>query len=275
MRAMLFPDQSFKGRSLLWAMAVSLLIHGLALFMPQRDAPDKRAPPLRLEASLAPRAPPLAPAAAPELTAPLPAPLPAQRQEAKPPRRSRIIRAPERRQWSAAETAEMKNFLDELGVQARVRPKPTLAQRSLADAREYGRQLAQQDATERLTLEPRPNAPPPDAFSLEMYVDGLLKRLNRSASLVRKDPRSNGVRAAAVQFRLNPDGSLKSFVVLNAADRAEEIDFIKSVIERSLPFAAFPPDINRAARSLAMTICILPARESGFGFSRATAGRGC
>jgi len=110
-----------------------------------------------------------------------------------------------------------------------------------------------------------------------MYVDGLVRRLNRSAGFVRNDPRSKGVRQASVQFRLNPDGSLKSFSVLNMGDQAEEIAFIKSVVERSIPFAPFPADLNRSARSLAMTICIVPgsAGGGGFGFTRNANGRGC
>jgi len=63
--------------------------------------------------------------------------------------------------------------------------------------------------------------------------------------------------------------------VLNAADQADEIAFIKSVIERSVPFSPFPPDIDKAARSLGVTICIRPgAGDAGMGFSR-TDGRGC
>ena len=107
-----------------------------------------------------------------------------------------------------------------------------------------------------------------------MYVDSLIKKLNRSSSFVRNDPRSKGVRPAAVQFRLNPDGTLKSFVVLNAADQADEIAFIKSVVERSAPFSPFPADINKAARSLAMTICIFPSNDGGMGFTKMN-GRGC
>ena len=76
------------------------------------------------------------------------------------------------------------------------------------------------------------------------------------------------MQTAAVQFRLNPDGSLKSFTVLNAADQADEVAFIRAVIERSVPFSPFPPDIDRAARSLGVTICIRPGRNNDPGFSR-------
>ena len=76
-------------------------------------------------------------------------------------------------------------------------------------------------------------------------------------------------------YAINPDGTLKSFVVINAADQGEEIAFIKTVVERAAPFSPFPPDINRAARSMAVRICIMPASGGGFGFSRAGDGQGC
>ena len=96
-----------------------------------------------------------------------------------------------------------------------------------------------------------------------------------SAAFVRNDPLSKGVKTASVQIRITPDGSLKSFEVLNEADQAAEIAFIRSVVERSIPFAPFPADIDKSARSLTMTICIRPAGSGGgFGFSRAS-GRHC
>lgn len=169
----------------------------------------------------------------------------------------------------------MKRFLDELEEQAKAAPKPSLAQRSLAQAAELGRQQARRDEQGLLMLERRPDTPPPDPFSLDLYLDGIVRRLNRSAAFVRNDPRSRGVKPAAVQFRINPNGSLKSFAVLNAGDQQEEIAFIRSVVERSIPFAAFPPDIDRAARSLGVTICIQPSHAGGFGFSRLPDGRAC
>lgn len=275
MAPMLDLDNSLKRRAPLWAIAVSVLIHGLVLFVPRSDPANGNNLP-RLEASLVPRAP-KPPPEVPVNDAPTPKPSASAAKKS--PVRPRMMTSnkPSRQSWSVAEKKEMNDFLDELATQARAEPKPTLAQRSLAMAREAGRQMAQQDAAESATLEMRPNAPPADPFSLEMYVDGLVKRLNRSAGFVRNDPRSKGVRQAAVQFRLNPDGSLKSFSVLNMGDQAEEIAFIKSVVERSIPFAPFPADINRSARSLAMTICIVPgsAGSGGFGFTRNSHGRGC
>lgn len=273
MPPMLDQDISFKRRVPLWAIAVSAVIHGLILFVPHSEpANGNRLP--RLEATLAPRLP-KAPAPAPEQE--LSTPKPAARAAKKTPVQRRLMTAskPSRQNWSVAEKKEMNDFLDDLATESKNEPKPTLAQRSLVMAREAGRQMAQRDASQSATLELRPNAPPADPFSLEMYVDGLVKRLNRSARYVRNDPRSKGVHQASVQFRLNPDGSLKSFSVLNMGDQAEEIAFIRSVVERSIPFAPFPADLNRSARSLAMTICILPASsDGGFGFTRSS-GPGC
>ena len=274
MPAMLDQDNSLKRRAPLWAIAVSVVIHGLVFLIPRSDPPNGSNLP-RLEATLAPRAPKAQPEP-PSRETPPSQPTRAAKKSPTRPRMMSVDKA-SRPTWSVAQKKEMNDFLDELATEARTEPKPTLAQRSLAMARETARQMAQQEAADSATLEMRPNAPPADPFSLEMYVDGLVRRLNRSAGFVRNDPRSKGVRQASVQFRLNPDGSLKSFSVLNMGDQAEEIAFIKSVVERSIPFAPFPADLNRSARSLAMTICIVPgsAGGGGFGFTRNANGRGC
>jgi hypothetical protein len=177
--------------------------------------------------------------------------------------------------WSKAERDDMNRFLRELDDQARA--GPDLAQRSQAMARAVGRQQARLDDADDVLLERLPNSPPVDPFSLEMYLDGLVKKLNRSAAFVKNDPRSRGMKTATVLIRLHPNGSLQSFKVLNAADQQIEIAYIQSVVERAVPFSAFPPDIQRSAQSLAMIICILPAHLSGggFGFSRTPDGRRC
>jgi hypothetical protein len=264
-----YPSES----PLPWAITVSVLIHALILMVPRHEAASDKALP-RLQARLAPPA-------EKQVNAIKPAPSPKASKSVRP--RIMTTRGPSKmavsaeRTWSAAEKADMNRFLDGLDQEAKAAPKPTLAQRSMAMAREQARQLARQDESGDATLELRPNEAPPDPFSLEMYVDALIKRLNRSAGFVRNDPRSKGIRPASVQFRLNPDGTLKSFAVVNAGDQAEEIAFIKSVVEKSIPFSPFPPDINKSARSLAMKICILPGSsgQGGFGFSRATGGRSC
>jgi hypothetical protein len=263
-------DRSREQGTLLVAFAVSLAIH-LAVLLAPRDerSGDPQAVP-RLEARLAPSRK----AAEPAVESPS-QPSASKTAKAKP--QTRILTADKSRsatpQWSVAQKAEMDGFLNELAEQAKSAPKPTLAQRSLAMAREAGRELARQDATGDALLELRPNGPPVNPFSLELYLDGLVRRLNRSAGFVNNERRHRGVQTAAVQFRLNPDGSLKSFVVLNAGDQADEVAFIKAVIERSVPFSPFPPDIDRAARSLGITICIRPGQNNEPGFSRMSGSR--
>ena len=179
--------------------------------------------------------------------------------------------------WTVAQKEEMNSFLRELERQPQASPRPGLAQRSLAMAREYGRQQARQEHEGSEILERLPNSEPPDPFSLEMYLDALVRKLNRSAGFVRNDPRTRGLKNAAVRVRLNPDGSLQSFRILNAGDQQEQIAFVRSVVEQSVPFAPFPADLRRSARALNMTICIQPAQSGGggFGFSRIPDGKGC
>jgi hypothetical protein len=279
MPAMSSPENPPQRHLPVWALGLSLAIHVGVLLLPHHEPAGSGALPA-LQARLTPRAPqiqPHAPPAEPDEAAP------SRRSKAKPQPRPRLLMAEKSRgptvasspKWTAAEKADMDGFLDGLEAEAKAAPKPTLAQRSLAMARDYGRQMARQDEAGEATLEARPNGPPADPFSLELYLDGLVRRLNRSAGFVRNDPRSKGVKKASIQFRLNPDGSLKSFAVLNAGDQAEEIAFIKSVVEKAVPFLPFPPDIDKAARSLGVIICIQPGRgDGGFGFTR-TSGRGC
>jgi len=273
MLPMFFSHPPSARRSLAWALIVSILVHAVLLLVSPQP-PEPETPPQRLEARLGPLSKP----------APRPETPPAVAQPRTPTEKStksspRLLTTPapsrhavaEERRWTAAEKADMNRFLDELDKA----PRPTLAERSLAMAREQAKEIARQDETGAASLELRPNAAPPDPFSLSMYVEGLLKRLNRSAGFVKNDPRTKGVKTASVQFRINPDGSLKSFEVINEADQAGEIAFIRSVVERAVPFAPFPADIDKSARSLTMTICIRPAGSGGgFGFSRSS-GRHC
>ncbi|RLJ65035.1 hypothetical protein [Sulfurisoma sediminicola] len=249
----------------------------MILFFPRQEPRIADHPARRIEATLAPRpsAPPAAepPAAAPAEIAPFK------------PQVTRKLLALEKSEkrladaappaWSKAEREDMNKFLRELDDQAKA--GPDLAQRSLNMARAAGRQQARRDDEDDVLLERLPNSPPVDPFSLEMYLDGLVKKLNRSAAFVRNDPRSRGMKTAAVLIRLNPNGSLRSFRVLNAGDQQAEIEFIRSVVERAVPFSAFPADIQKSAQSLAMIICILPAHlgGGGFGFARIPDGSRC
>jgi hypothetical protein len=114
-----------------------------------------------------------------------------------------------------------------------------------------------------------------EPFSMTMYFDAFIRKLNRSAAFVKNEPRSKGRGKALVQISLNPDGSLKSFRVLRADDQQAEIAYIKSVIDRAAPFSAFPPDIRNATDSLQILMCILPAHAGGGGFSRTLSGQDC
>ena len=270
----MFPQHlSPAQRTSLFAFAASLLIHALVLLIPRHDPSEASSPP-RVEARLR------KPIASETASAPEARLKPSKIKPERPrllstnkPGKTTVASAP---QWSAAEKADMNRFLDELDNNAKATPKPTLAQRSLAMARQEAWQQAREESSGSATLDLRPNAAPPDPFSLEMYLEGLLKRLNRSANFVKNDPHAKGVRPAAIEFKLNPDGTMKSFKVVNAGDQANEIAFVKAVVERSLPFSPFPADIDKAARSLTMRICIQPSRsgDSGFGFTRA-GGKAC
>lgn len=260
-------------RALYWALAVSLVIHLFVLLIPRHDPVGaQRLSPL--EARIVPhQVADGVPETKVQAKLARKAPVPHRAMATSKPS---VFSMATDRQWSVAERAEMNRFLEELDGEAKAAPPPALAQRALAMASEQARQSARQDEAENAVLELRPNTEPPDPFSLEMYLDGLIQRLNRSAAYVKNDPRASGIRPASLQFKLNPDGSLKSFTVLNAGDQAEQIAFIKSVIERSIPFSPFPSDIDKSARSLTMKICIRPVSSMGgsIGFSRAD-GRSC
>ncbi len=270
--------------SLIAAFAISLIVHLLVLLI-ELQPPESASPP-RLQARLAPataapradvRPPPPPPKAAatpasrvaklrpaPRILTARKSTTPLQAAEATP-------------KWSVAQKQEMDRFLDELATEAKAKPRPDLAERSMAMAREMARGDSRPHRDELAELVERiPNSPPVDPFSLEFYLDSLVKKLNRSAAFVKNDPRARGIQPASIEVRLNPDGTLKSFTVVRSGDQHEEIDFVRSVVGRAAPFAAFPPDIVKSARSLALMICIQPAGSGGggFGFTRKSGG-GC
>ena len=256
------------------ALALSLLLHGVILLISGQPPESRERAAGRIEAALVPR---------PQVVPP-PVRRPTRQAAVKSPRHKNVLAVakpkvettrPTQPRWSVAEKEEMNNFLQSLEEPRK--PAPDLVQRSLAMAREDSRQQARQQEEEGSEiLERLPNSPPVNPFSLEMYLDALVKKLNRSADFVKSDPRSKGLRSALVQVRLNADGSLRNFKVVNAADQQGEIAFIKSVVEQAVPFAAFPADIRRSARSLTMMICIRPPSLSGgFGFMRTPDGGRC
>ena len=77
--------------------------------------------------------------------------------------------------------------------------------------------------------------------------------------------------------RIGADGQGFIFTgaAVNAGDQQDEIAFVKSVVEQAVPFANFPADLVRSARSLGMLICIRPSGGGGFGFSRSPNGQRC
>lgn len=282
LKRQLAQDTHRQQRALQVALALSLALHGAILLIPQKEQPPSRPPATRLEASLA------SPTQQPQTaTVPPPPAAPRKAAPAKPqPARRPVLavnkpKGPATSQpapkWTVAQKAEMNDFLRELEGQAQARPRPDLAQRSLSMAREFARQQGKQDREGSEVLEMLPNAQPVDPFSLEMYLDALVKKLNRSAGFVRNDRRNQGMKKASVHVQLNPDGTLKKFRIVNAGDQQEQIAFIKSVVEQAIPFAPFPSDLRRSASALNMVICILPpgGASGGFGFSRAPEGNGC
>ena len=176
------------------------------------------------------------------------------------------------RTWSRTERSEMDNFLSELAAEAKPQRGQELAAQALATARQ-AEQLPTSAVNPATADAARTGSSrkSPDAFSMEMYFDAFLNKLNRSAAFVKKETRKSGYRKALVQILLNPNGTLKSYEVLRSGDQEIEIAYIKSVVDRAAPFSAFPRDIAGAAQVLSVLICITPSSSDGTGsFSRAS-----
>ena len=173
----------------------------------------------------------------------------------------------------------MNQFLDELKTPPPSPPKPPskgaeLSRQALASAREEGRRLAPQG--EVSGVESPLDNKTVDPFSLQMYFDAFVRKLNQSSAFVKNDPRARGSRKALVQIVLKPDGTLKSYRVIRAADQQVQIAYIKQVIDLASPFSAFPQDIRRAMESFSVLICIYPPREGeGGGFTRSFGSQDC
>lgn len=179
------------------------------------------------------------------------------------------------RQWTDAERADMDKFLNGLSTAPKAPAGRELSQRALAMARQM-EQNQQQGAEDEASDLPAAGGKVIEPFSLEMYFDAFIRKLNRSAAFVKNDPGARGTRKALVQITLNPDGTLKSYRVLRSADQAVQIAYIKSVLDRASPFSAFPPDIRNARDSLSILMCIFPANEGeGSGFLRSFGGQDC
>jgi hypothetical protein len=274
-------------KGLQWALAVSLVLHALALFVTYSpDQQGGQANPVdgdanvrgvmrpRLEARLGSPAPARQAAreASPENSLRKPSTAPAASAKQK------KLTAPSgvwaNRTWTRAERAEMDKFLNELSAQAKPPSGRELAQKALATARQMGRvaQQGREDGVGRSEVDGQFVEP----LSLEMYFDAFIRKLNRSAAFVKNDPRPPGSRKALVEIALNPDGSLKSYRILRSGDQEAEIAYIKSVVDRAAPFSAFPPDIRKARASLSILMCIYPPHMSGsIGFSRSFGDQDC
>ncbi|MFZ2627536.1 MAG: hypothetical protein WAX67_01490 [Rugosibacter sp.] len=265
------------------ALLLSLLVHAAVLLL-KIAAPgvsdwitqsgEKKTAQSRLDISLAPPK-----KTVPQVMQPRPAETPkTPKNAARKPRE--ILALPKSltspRTWTRAQRDEMDNFLNELKPAAPPPPKTSadMAQQALAMARQIGRQPQTNDeesaeqATSSKAVEP---------FSLQMYFDAFIRKLNQSAAFIKDDPSSRGIHKALVKITLNPNGTLKSYRILRVGDQQKQIAYIKRVIDLASPFSPFPSDIRDAMNAFSIFICIYPAREGegGGSFLRSSGGAEC
>lgn len=265
-------------RRILIALALSLALH-LALLLAKLPTPPEPLfsshKPSPLNVTLAP------PVQAPSPPTPSRQPTPPRRAVAaakRPPRVRLMTRiAPEKEKaWTQVEKDDMNRFLNELNTEAKPPSSAQLAQRSLAMARTLGREAQKND--EIAVIDRRLEAANVEPLDLELYFDALFKKLNRSAAMVRDTAHDPATKLGIVRIALNPDGTVKSFTIVQSADQQAEIAYVKSVVERAAPFAAFPPQIRKATNALILQICIQPTRlggGDGAQFTRMAPGQGC
>lgn len=266
-------------------LGISLLLHGLVLSLklaapssPQASSPP--APGAPIQATLSPPRTPAPTQTTPPQTTPPVTPrsrvLAMPRRVERTPTTTSVPEIPER-QWSQAERNEMDQFLNDLARDARPPTGADLAQRALAMARSM-RLPPAPDSDESARILRKLLDAQVEPFSIEMYFNALFNKLNRSATMLGNQPRPKGIKAAAVRVWLNRDGTLKNFEILRVADQQGEIDYIRSVVELSVPFPAFPADIRRATDALVLQICIRPdlfGNGGGAAFSRMAPGEAC
>lgn len=287
MRAMEFRNAHAR-KPLLLAIAISLLLHMAALFIGFSSSGPTFGPAGNSDKSTNPARPRLLVSIAKPLAniPPSPrretAPVNTIRKQAGSPKKraeqQKLVASSgawAARSWTDAERADMDKFLNGLSAQPKPPKGGELSQRAIAMARQSG-QRPLDDDEDMAPSPPTANGKAIEPFSLEMYFDAFVRKLNRSAAFVKNVPRARGSRKALVQISLNSDGSLKSYRVLRSADQEEEIAYIKSVIDRASPFSAFPPDIRNVRDSLSILMCIFPAHEGeGGGFSRSFGDQDC
>ena len=272
---LLFPK---KNTRFLVALAVSLAFH-LALFFfkpatpPETFVPQPSRAPSQLDVRLAKPDSVAQPVVQPQQAAPIQAPVKAWRQIT--PLQTRQAVAEAEKTWTTSEKNEMNRFLEELEPQPKL-SGTELARRALATARTLGTQDEKND--ELAEIMQRLRAANVEPLSLELYFEALFRKLNSSAAMVQRKTRDGGSQVAIVRVALNPNGSVKSFTILQTADQQAEIAYIKSVVERAAPFPAFPSDIRRATDALILQICIQPKGVSagnGAQFTRMSRGQSC
>jgi hypothetical protein len=259
------------------ALAVSLSFHLALLFIkfttpPEALVSESQNLPKELQVRLTKPQPPSPPPAMPQAASPPPK---ARRQTARlPTPPTRAVEA--EKTWSQAEKEEMNRFLNELDTEAKPATGKALAQKALAMARTLVTQGEGVD--EAAEIMQRLRAANVEPLNIELYYEALFRKLNRSAEMVKNKSKEAGSRVAVVRVVLNPNGSVKSFKVLQAADQQSEIAYIKTVVERAAPFPAFPPDIRKATNEMILQICIQPKRTGPGGgafFSRMSRGQSC
>lgn len=263
------PRNARARKSLRLAVILSLALHGAVLFIHFSSSggiagEPSSSPTTRLDVVITPPKPQLDPSGAAE-----------KKPQTKSQTRVLTARPAKREEptWSVAQKKEMDEFLRQLAEESRPRKGADMIQQAYQMARELGRR-----DPERVESAPRhaPGGRPVEPFSLEMYFDAFLRKLNRSASFVKRQTGPGGSRRALVQITLNADGSLQSYKVLRAADQQTEISYIRSVVERAAPFAAFPRDIREATGALTVMMCITPSLGGdGAGFVRLFPGEEC
>ena len=270
--------QSNNKRFLL-ALAASLAIH-LALLLFKINTPPEilsgaERPPSKLDVRLA------KPDRAPQ-PAVTPQPAPPKQKLARTPRPPPRIQSPPvvvaeaEKTWSQAEKSEMNRFLNELDTPPKPRSGAEIMRNALAMARTLAKEEEKGDELAEITQ--RLRAANIEPLNLELYYEALFRKLNRSAAMVKNNSRDVGTEVAVVRVVLNPNGSVKSFSVLQTADQQAEIAYIKTVVERAAPFPAFPADIRKATDVLILHICIQPKRfaaGSGPLFTRIARGQSC
>ena len=267
-----------RGRnSLRLAVLLSLLLHAAVLFIgfsapPQRPGHGNSVRALRpalIATLIRPTAPPTPPVRSPSnASAKRPSPT------KKPRARRQLTTSSDAWKTRSRSTAE-RSDVNRPSPQAKPPTSDELVQRSLAMARQFGRYPegeTDEETPEQQTVKGKAVEP----FSMEMYFDAFVRKLNRSAAFVPYATGARGSHKALVRISLNADGSLKSYRVLRAADQGAVIDYIRRVVERASPFSAFPPDIRKIKNSLSILMCIYPANDGvGGGFSRSFGAQDC